>query len=68
MWNQVKSAWRWYVVAALPTMAILAVRSMGWLQPVEWTALDIYFQLRPTEAIQQFSLWNLTRVRRDLQL
>jgi CHASE2 domain-containing sensor protein/nitrogen-specific signal transduction histidine kinase len=32
-------------------MAILAVRSMGWLQPVEWTALDIYFQLRPTEAI-----------------
>ena len=51
MWNQVKSAWRWYVVAALPTMAILAVRSMGWLQPVEWTALDIYFQLRPTEAI-----------------
>ena len=51
MWNQVKSAWRWIVVAALPTMAILAVRSMGWLQPVEWTALDIYFQLRPTEAI-----------------
>lgn len=51
MWNQVKSAWRWYVVAALPTMAILAVRSLGWLQPIEWTALDIYFQLRPTETI-----------------
>jgi adenylate cyclase len=51
MWNQVKSAWRWYVIAALPTLAILAVRSMGWLQPVEWTALDIYFQLRPPEKV-----------------
>jgi len=53
MWNQVKSAWRWYVVAALPTMAILAVRSIGWLQPVEWTALDIYFQLRPQETVDK---------------
>ena len=51
MWNQVKSAWRWYVVAAFFIMVMLAVRSGGGLQPVEWTALDIYFQLRPTEAI-----------------
>ena len=51
MWKQVKSTWRWYVVAALPTIAILAVRSGGWLQPVEWTALDIYFQLRPIEKV-----------------
>lgn len=53
MWNQIKSAWRWYVVAALPTMAIVAMRSIGWLQPVEWTALDIYFQLRPPEAVDK---------------
>lgn len=51
MWKQVKSTWRWYVVAALPTIAVLAVRSGGWLQPVEWTALDIYFQLRPIEKV-----------------
>lgn len=51
MWKQVKSMWRWYVVAALPTIAVLAVRSGGWLQPVEWTALDIYFQLRPIEKV-----------------
>jgi CHASE2 domain-containing sensor protein len=34
-------------------MAILAVRSIGWLQPVEWTALDIYFQLRPQETVDK---------------
>ena len=53
MWNQIRSAWRWYVVAALPTMAILAVRSIGWLQPLEWTALDIYFQLCPQDAVDK---------------
>ncbi|WP_158506188.1 CHASE2 domain-containing protein [Synechocystis sp. PCC 7509] len=38
-------------MAAFPTIAILAVRALGWMQPVEWTALDIYFQLRPTETV-----------------
>ncbi len=50
MQNKLKSAWLWYVVAVFPTIAILAFRGLGWLQPLEWTALDIYFQLRPQEA------------------
>lgn len=51
MWNKVKSAWLWYIfIASFPTIAILTIRSLGWLQPLEWTALDIYFQLRPQEA------------------
>lgn len=51
MQNKLKSAWLWYFVAAFPTLAILTIRALGWLQPMEWTALDIYFQLRPTEAV-----------------
>ncbi|PSB27974.1 CHASE2 domain-containing protein [Chlorogloea sp. CCALA 695] len=49
--RKLKSALLWYLVAAFPTIAILAVRTLGWLQPLEWTALDIYFQLRPTETV-----------------
>lgn len=46
-----KLAWGWCIVAALPTVVIVATRWLGWLQPLEWTALDLYFQLRPRESV-----------------
>lgn len=49
--RKLKSALLWYLVAIFPTIAILAIRALGWMQPVEWTALDIYFQLRPPETV-----------------
>lgn len=51
--RKLKSALLWYLVAAFPTIAILAIRALGWMQPVEWTALDIYFQLRPSETVDK---------------
>jgi PAS domain S-box-containing protein len=38
-----------FTVSAV-TGAMLAIRSSGWLQPLEWAALDTYFQLRPQES------------------
>jgi adenylate cyclase len=51
--RKLKSALLWYLVAIFPTMTILGVRALGWLQPIEWTALDIYFQLRPSETVDK---------------
>ena len=51
--RKLKSALLWYLVAIFPITAILAVRALGWMQPVEWTALDIYFQLRPPETVDK---------------
>lgn len=51
--RKLKSALLWYFVAIFPTIAILGVRALGWMQPQEWTALDIYFQLRPTETVDK---------------
>lgn len=51
--RKLKPALLWYLVAAFPTIAILAIRALGWMQPVEWTALDIYFQLRPPETVDK---------------
>ena len=51
--RKLKSALLWYLVAIFPTIAILAIRALGWMQPVEWTALDIYFQLRPPETVDK---------------
>ena len=51
--RKLKSALLWYLVAIFPITAILAVRALGWMQPVEWTALDIYFQLRPQETVDK---------------
>ena len=47
-----KNAWGWVwrgVIFASPTVVIILIRLAGWLQPLEWSALDIYFQLRPIE-------------------
>ncbi len=50
MWNKWRSVLLWCFIATFPTIGIFVIRSLGWLQPLEWTALDIYFQLRPQEA------------------
>lgn len=38
-----------------PTIAIgiIALRLLGWLQPIEWMALDQFFRMRPREAIDE---------------
>lgn len=38
-----------------PTIAlmIIALRLMGWLQPIEWMALDQFFRMRPREAVDE---------------
>lgn len=41
------------VTAALVTIFVLILRSIGLLQSLEWTALDQFFQLRPNEAVQE---------------
>ncbi|MUG97143.1 CHASE2 domain-containing protein [Scytonema sp. UIC 10036] len=35
------------------TMCILLLRSLGFLQSSEWTALDYFFQMRPKESLQE---------------
>ena len=32
---------------------IFTAKSSGWLQPVEWIVLDLFFQLRPPEPIDR---------------
>jgi CHASE2 domain-containing sensor protein/nitrogen-specific signal transduction histidine kinase len=53
VWNNLKKiAWNWRgVVLTVPsaTGLILAIRLLGWLQPLEWTTLDLFFRLRPLE-------------------
>jgi CHASE2 domain-containing sensor protein/nitrogen-specific signal transduction histidine kinase len=53
VWNNLKKiAWNWRgVVFTVPsaTGLILAIRLLGWLQPLEWTTLDLFFRLRPLE-------------------
>ncbi|NJK51396.1 CHASE2 domain-containing protein [Candidatus Gracilibacteria bacterium] len=53
MWNNLKKiAWNWRgVVFTVPsaTGLIIAIRLIGWLQPLEWTTLDLFFRLRPLE-------------------
>ncbi len=41
--------------ATAPTIAALVIglRLMGWLQPLEWMALDQFFRLRPKEPIDE---------------
>ncbi len=52
-WKKLKQQiWEWRgVLIAAPTVAglLLGIRAMGWLQPLEWAALDQFFQLRPVE-------------------
>ncbi|NJP21940.1 MAG: hypothetical protein HC763_26360, partial [Hydrococcus sp. CRU_1_1] len=47
MWNNLKKiAWNWRgVVFTVPsaTGLIIAIRLIGWLQPLEWTTLDLFF-------------------------
>ncbi len=35
------------------TIAIIALRLLGWLQPIEWMALDQFFRMRPREALDE---------------
>lgn len=41
--------WRGILLTLLPTVSVVLFRLTGWLQPLEWFALDIGFQLRPLE-------------------
>ncbi|PSB44109.1 hypothetical protein C7B80_21790 [Cyanosarcina cf. burmensis CCALA 770] len=48
--NLKKVASQWHgaiVVAPVVSLGILAVRALGWMQPLELAALDLFFQLRP---------------------
>jgi adenylate cyclase len=48
--NLKKVTSRWHgaiVVAPAVSLGILAVRALGWMQPLELAALDLFFQLRP---------------------
>jgi CHASE2 domain-containing sensor protein len=48
-----KLAWDWRgAIFTVPSITglIAVIRLAGWLQPLEWTALDLFFQLRPLEA------------------
>ncbi|CAN1212320.1 CHASE2 domain-containing protein [Tumidithrix helvetica PCC 7403] len=35
------------------SLIVLGVRWLGWLQPSEWTAFDVYMRLRPAEALDE---------------
>jgi CHASE2 domain-containing sensor protein len=37
------------IVAPSATALVVIVRLLGWLEPLEWTALDRFFQFRPLE-------------------
>jgi len=46
--KKVTSQWHGaIVVVPVVSLAILAVRALGWMQPLELAALDLFFQLRP---------------------
>jgi adenylate cyclase len=55
MWNRFRKViWNWRGVIGIvicTSFVIIALRMSGWLQPLEWNALDIMFQLRPQEAV-----------------
>lgn len=55
MWNRLRKKikhWRGIIgIVTCTTLAIIALRMSGWLQPLEWNALDIMFQLRPPETV-----------------
>lgn len=38
--------WRGVILTLLPTVGVVLLRLTGWLQPLEWFALDVCFQLR----------------------
>ncbi|MBD2328579.1 adenylate/guanylate cyclase domain-containing protein [Alkalinema sp. FACHB-956] len=47
-----KQLWQWrglWMIIPAVTGAIVLLRALGWLQPLEWMALDQYFRLRPQE-------------------
>ncbi|HEY9693653.1 MAG TPA: adenylate/guanylate cyclase domain-containing protein [Oculatellaceae cyanobacterium] len=53
MWAKLKhKIWAWrnvWITAPSVTGLVLLMRFAGWLQPLEWAALDQYFLLRPLE-------------------
>lgn len=55
MWVKLgQKVWEWRGVwATAPTIAgvAIALRLAGWLQPLEWAALDQYFRWRPLEPL-----------------
>ena len=49
-----KLAWNWrgaLIVAPSVAGLTIAIRLLGWLQPLEWAALDASFRLRPLEPV-----------------
>lgn len=55
MWNKFKKiVKKWQGIIFIVPVAsglVIAVRGLGWFQPLEWAALDAYFKLRPQEAV-----------------
>ncbi|MGL5077204.1 MAG: CHASE2 domain-containing protein, partial [Waterburya sp.] len=55
MWNRFRKViWNWRGVIGIvicTSLVTIALRMSGWLQPLEWNALDIMFQLRPQEVV-----------------
>ena len=52
-WQQIRTEWSIWRVGALPGLGVIAIviaaRLAGWLQGVEWLALDTCLRLRPPE-------------------
>lgn len=53
MWAKLRQqVWEWrglWLLAPAVAGVIVGLRSTGWLQPLEWAALDLAFRLRPAE-------------------
>jgi adenylate cyclase len=54
MWIKLRQQiWEWrglWLMAPMVAGVMVALRFSGWLQPLEWAALDLAFRLRPPEA------------------
>lgn len=78
MWAKLRQhIWEWrglWLLAPAVAGVIVGLRLAGWLQPLEWAALDLAFQLRPAEPtdarivivgideadLQQFGKWPIS--------
>ncbi len=53
LWQHIKQEWDFWRVGAVPGLAVIAIvmamRLAGWLQGLEWFALDTFLRLRPSE-------------------
>src|SRR6476646_8456797 len=54
-----QKVWEWrgvWIIAPTIAGVAIALRLAGWLQPLEWAALDQYFRWRPKETLDSHLL------------